>query len=468
MKKGTELELHIEKFADRGKSLAQVDGYIVFVAGAVPGDHIRARITRRKKKYAEARLLDVLSPSPLRTTPRCPYFGTCGGCKWQHVSYQAQLEAKQQSVAEALTHVGGFEHVSVQPTLGNDAIYGYRNKMEFSFGTRRWLTPAELASGEPFNKAFALGLHAPGRFDRIFDLHECHLMPEIGTRILNALRTFALEHNWLPWNLRQHTGYLRHLVLRMPVHTPDLMVNLVTNGYVPERMQALAEFFQTRFPEISTFVNTIHTGVAQTAFGETSHTIYGPGVVHEHIGPHRFEIAPDAFFQTNTRQAEQLYEVARNFADLKPEDLLYDLYCGAGTISLFMASHVAHVVGVELIASAIQNARTNARYNEVENCTFVSGDLMKIFTPAFIQKHGQPDVLITDPPRAGMHPKVVAQIATLQPERLVYVSCNPRSQARDLALLKEVYTIEAVQPVDLFPHTHHIENVVKLRRHTSA
>ncbi len=463
LKRGVEIELTIEKFADRGKSLARLDGYVVFVAGAVPGDRVRAQVIKGKKNYAEARLLDVLTPSPLRTEPRCFYFGTCGGCKWQHVAYPAQLEAKRQSIHEALIHHGHLEDVDVRPTLGAEAIYFYRNKMEFSFSAHRWLTPQEIASGEPFDTAFALGLHVPGNFYKVLDLHECHLQSEASVRLVNGVREFARMRGWKPWNIRSHEGFLRHLVIRQGTHTDETMINLVTNGYDRSGMAELAIYLRMEQPEVTTFVNTINTGVAQTAYGEAIHTVFGPGVIHDCIGPYRFEIAPNAFFQTNTRQAERLYEVARDFAELQPDDLVYDLYCGAGTISIFVAGQAKHVVGVEVVKEAVENARANALANDIENCTFVSGDLLKVFTPAFIDHHGRPDVLIADPPRAGIHPKLIKRIARLRPERFVYVSCNPLTQARDLALLQEVYTVEAVQPVDLFPHTHHVENVVQLR-----
>lgn len=466
-KRGTEIEITLEKFADRGKSLARQDGYVVFVAGAVPGDRVHARVFKRKKKFAEARLLDVLEPSTLRTNPRCEYFDWCGGCKWQHVQYEAQLEAKRQSVEEALRHTGGFADVTVAPTLPSERTFFYRNKMEFSFSAQRWLTPDEIASGDALDTDFALGLHVPGNFAKVLDLQACYLQSELSVRIVNAVRNMAKQHEWPAWHVREHVGYLRHLVIRLGSHTGEVMVNLVTNGYEEERIQIMSAYFQKLFPEITTFVNTINTGVAQTAYGDTIHTIYGPGVIHDSIGRYRFEISPNAFFQTNTYQAETLYQVAKDFADLRPTDVLYDLYCGAGTISLFVSDAVKRVVGVELVEAAVANARTNAGANGVDNCTFISGDLMRLFTPEFVRKHGRPDVLLVDPPRAGMHKKVVAQIAALRPERFVYVSCNPQSQARDLALLADHYAIEAVQPVDLFPHTHHIESVIKLRRRTA-
>ncbi len=462
MKRGTEVTLDIEKFADQGKSLARTDGYVVFVPGAVPGDRVRARVVKSKKKYAEAMLLDVIAPSELRTEPRCFYFDTCGGCKWQHVDYAAQLEAKRMSVEDALRHTGGFREAAALPTIGAEKTYFYRNKMEFSFSASRWLTREEIASGRTFDTDFALGLHVPGSFEKVLDLRECHLQSELSVRLVNAVRDHAKTHELAPWHVRTHEGYLRHLVIRHGERTGEVMVNLVTNGYDAGKIAGLAGLLQETFPEVTTFVNTINTGVAQTAFGEEIRTIYGPGVIHDRIGPYRFEIAPNAFFQTNTAQAERLYEVTRGFAGLRPDDLVYDLYCGAGTISLFLSGHARHVVGVELVEEAVENARANAVMNGVSNCTFVSGDLMRLFTPDFVREHGRPDVLVVDPPRAGMHPKVVEQIARLRPERFVYVSCNPQTQARDLALLAGHYRVEAVQPVDLFPHTHHIESVVKL------
>ncbi len=461
VKRGQTVELDIEKFADKGKSLARANGYVIFVEGAVPGDRVKAYVHRAKTNYAEAKLDTLLEPSDLRTTPRCRYADTCGGCAWQHVDYAAQLDAKRQSVEEAFLHQGGFEAVDVPPVIGADDIFYYRNKMDFDFSADRWLTADEIATGDDFDTDFAVGLHVPGNFFKVLDLQECHLQSEWSAQFVNALRTFVKARDWAPWDIRDHNGYLRHLVIREGKRTGERMVNLVTNGYNEERMGALADFLQEEKPEVTTLVNTIHTGKSQNPEGE-SRAIFGPGVIHDEVGPHRFEISPGAFFQTNTAQAERLYEVARDFADLQPDDVLYDLYCGAGTISIFMADAVQKVVGAELVESAVANARTNTAINDVTNCTFENGDLKKLFTDAFVGRHGRPDVLIVDPPRAGMHKDVVAQIAKLRPERFVYVSCNPQTQARDIDRLREVYRIEAMQPVDMFPHTPHIENVVQL------
>jgi 23S rRNA (uracil1939-C5)-methyltransferase len=462
LKKGSTLEVDIEKFADRGKSLAHVDGQVVFVQEAVPGDRVRIEVFRKRKKFVEAKILELLEPSDLRTTPRCRYFGTCGGCKWQHVQYEAQLEAKRQSVAEALEHVGGFSGLDVRPTIGSEKPYFYRNKMEFSFSADRWLTPVEIGSGMEYDTSFALGLHVPGNFYKVLDLHECHLQSSRSAEIVNAVRDFARENEWLPWDIRNHTGFLRHLVIREGERTGERMINLVTSGHDEDRMRLFAEFLQRQFPETTTLVNTVNSTVAQTSFGEAMHTVFGPGVIRDRIGRFTFEIAPNAFFQTNTAQAERLYEVARDAAELQADDVLFDLYCGAGTISIFMAAHVKRVVGVEVVEEAVQNAKANARTNGVDNCTFIAADMLSIVNPRFTATHGRPDVVIVDPPRAGLHPKVVQRLARLRAKRLVYVSCNPQTQARDLQLLGGEYRIDTVQPVDLFPHTDHVETVVRL------
>ena len=488
-RRGAEIELRLDAFADRGKSLARLGtegggrGYVVFVAGAVPGDRVRARVFKRSKNFAEARLIEVLEPSALRQDPRCEYAFSCGGCKWQHVQYPAQTDMKRDAVVGALEHRGGLDlgtlgpggtAAEVLPTLGADdrdgsgGRYFYRNKMEFSFSAGRWLTDWEIASGADYDTDFALGLHVPGRFDKVIDLHACYLQSEWSARLVNGVRAFAKANGWEPWHAREHTGYLRILAVRTPAHTEDRMVNLVTSHHDPARMAAFAAFLQAEFPETTTLVNTINGGPAQTSYGTEAHVVFGSGLVRDTLGELHVEIAPTAFFQTNTVQAEKLYAVATEAADLRPTDLVYDLFCGAGTISLWLARHVERVVGVELVEAAVENARANATANGVENATFVAGDMLDLFTPDFVAEHGTPDVLVLDPPRAGMHPKVVGQVARLRPERIVYVSCNPQSQAQDLARLFEesggAYEITRIQPVDMFPHTHHVENVVALRR----
>ena len=487
-RRGAEMTVDVVSFGDRGKSVARLDlpggiangdagersGYVVFVPGGVPGDRVRVQIGKSKKGYAEARVLEIVEPSPLRVVPRCPYADVCGGCTWQHLAYPAQLEMKREAVERLLTHTDGLDlgDVSVRPAIGADrdegsgGVYYYRNKMEFSFAAQRWLTDAEIATGEAFDRHFALGLHVPGRFDKVLDLHTCFLQSEWSARLVNGIRAFAKQRGWEPWHPYRHEGFLRHLVVRTSGTTDDRMVNLVTSARDEPRMALFADWLRAEFPETTTLVNTVNGGLANTSYGDVT-VDFGPGTVRDRIGRHDFEIASSAFFQTNTRQAEALYAVAAEMASLKPTDVVYDLYCGAGTISLFVADRVARVVGVELVEAAVENARAAAVANGVANATFVSGDMLKLFTPAFVAEHGRPDVLIVDPPRAGMHPKVVDQIAILRPERIVYVSCNPRTQADDLARLQEAtddgYRIEAVQPVDLFPHTTHTECVIGLR-----
>jgi len=460
--KGDEVILDIEQFADRGKCISRVDGYVVFVPHVVPGDRVRVRIRKRKKNFAEATLIEILSPSPRRTDPACRYFGSCGGCKWQHLDYRAQLEAKRESVESALRHHGGFADLVVPEVIGADEQYGYRNKMEFSFSARRWLTDWEIASGEELHKEFALGLHVPGQFDRVLDIHDCRLIPENLMAFVNGVRTFALEHGWTAWHIRDHAGFLRHLVVRISKHTSDCMANIVTSGRRDDRMNELADHVREHHPIVSTLVNTIHSGVAQTSMGEATHVVFGPGTISERLGSFTFEIGPSTFFQTNTAQAERLIESAIEFADISKSDTVFDLYCGCGSISLFAAQRARQVIGIELVPEAVEAANRNAAANGVENCTFVAGDMLYAFTDDFIRAYNRPDVIIVDPPRSGIHPKVVKRLVRLGAPRIVYVSCNPLSQATDLAGLSERYRITGVQPVDLFPHTHHIENIVKL------
>lgn len=465
--KGEEIILDIEQFADRGKCISRVDGYVVFVPHVVPGDKVRVRIQRRKKKFAEAVLLEVLTPSPMRTDPACRYFGSCGGCKWQHLSYTSQLEAKRESVESALRHHGGFDDIEVPAVLGADDQYRYRNKMEFSFSARRWLTDWEIAGGEVIDKSFALGLHAPGQFDRVLDINDCHLIPEDLMAFVNGIRTFAREQGWTPWHIRNHSGFLRHLVVRIARNSSECMVNLVTSSQQVERMKQLAAYIKEHHPIVTTLVNTIHTGVAQTAIGQATHVVFGSGKLSEKLGPFTFEIGPATFFQTNTAQAQRLIEKTIEFADLSSSDLVFDLYCGCGSISLFAAQKARQVIGIELVPEAVRAADENAAANNVGNCTFVVGDMLYTFSDELIETYGKPDVVIVDPPRAGIHPKIVKKLARLGASRLIYVSCNPLSQAEDLKGLCQHYKITDICPVDLFPHTHHVENIVKLELKTS-
>ncbi|MBI4879034.1 MAG: 23S rRNA (uracil(1939)-C(5))-methyltransferase RlmD [Planctomycetes bacterium] len=462
MKNGVELELCIERIVPGGYALGRFEDQPVHVPFAVPGDRVRVRVTGRRKRRLEAELLEVLEPSPLRVEPRCRYFGECGGCRWQNLSYAAQLDAKRQAVEQAFAARGLLRGVEVAPVIGAERTWFYRNKMEFSFGARRWLTAREVASGERFDRGFALGMNVPGFFDRLLDLHECHLQSELSARLVNGVRELAREQDWSAWDVRKKEGYLRHLVIRTPERSTEVLLNVVTSSHDSERMEKLAAFLRAAFPQVTTLVNTINSGVAQVAFGEAMHTVFGPGMVRDRIGRHSFEIAPHSFFQTNTVQAERLYEVARESAGLRATDLVFDLYSGVGAIALFFSDHVRLVVGLEIDAQAVAAARRAAAENGVRNATFEAVDLGSASPARVLEGFGRPDVVVLDPPRAGIHPRMAPWIASLGARTLVYVSCNPETQARDLELLAARYELARVQPVDLFPHTDHVENVASL------
>jgi 23S rRNA (uracil1939-C5)-methyltransferase len=470
MKRGDLLTLTLEDAAFEGKSVARADGLVVFVTGAVPGDRVRAELTKVKKSFCEAAAVEVLAPSPLRAAPRCRHFGACGGCRWQNVQYEAQLAFKRRHVLDAFERIGGIRGVCVQETLRSADEYFYRNKMEFSFG-ERWRSAEELASRnerQDFSpeSSFALGLHVPQRFDRVLDIEECWLQSETSVRIVNAVRRFALQNGLSVYAPRTQEGFLRNLVIRQSVHTGEIMVNLVTREEKREVMQALTEELLRFFPGITTVCNNITDRLAQVAVGDREVVYHGPGFITEQLGARLYRISANSFFQTNTRQAERLYEAARRMAGLKPTDIVYDLYSGTGTIALHVADDVRAVVGIEQVPSAVEDARRNATMNGVRNCTFVQGDLRDVLVRRrdILKPYGVPEVMMVDPPRAGMHPDVVRAILEIAPQRIVYISCNPTTQARDSALLVSAYRIQEVQPVDMFPHTFHIENIVAFSR----
>ncbi len=463
-KKGEEVTLTIEGTAYRGKGVAKVDGLAVFVYGTAPGDVVKARIIKKKKNYREAKLLEILKPSPDRVDPKCQHANVCGGCSWQHVPYSKQLEYKRQQVFDHITRLGGLEEAIVHPTIGSENEFYYRNKMEYSFSTRRWLTQEEINSDEFVDDSgFAAGMHAPGRFDKILNLNECHLQRKESFEILDFVRNYCTKHNIPAFDALKHEGFMRHLMIRNAHHTDDFMVNLVTYQDDQEFIQRLSAELLKKFPVITTIVNNINDTKSPTSIGRIEKIIHGPGYIVDHIGKHTFKIHPNAFFQTNTAQAERLYGVAREYAHLKDGDVVYDLYCGVGTLSLFMSEKASKVLGIELVEVAVENARYNAAENQVENVSFVRGDMKDVFTEEMISEFGAPDILITDPPRAGMHPDVVQRFKQLKVPRLVYVSCDSSTMARDLKELAEVYEVLEVQPVDMFPQTYHVEAVAKLR-----
>lgn len=463
LKKGDETSLVIEGAAFKGKGIGKVDGMAVFVHGSMPGDEVKVRIIKKKRNYREGKLLEILSPSPDRISPKCIHANVCGGCSWQHVPYAKQLAYKTQQVTDHIRRIADLE-TPVLPALASDKEFHYRNKMEYSVSTRRWLTEAEIHSEEYIDDSgFAAGLHAPGRFDKILNLNECFLQRKESFQILNFVRNYCIEHGIEAFDTFAKTGFLRHIMIRDSFHTNDFMVNLVTFKDEPETINNLANALLEEFPIITTIINNVNDQISPTSVGRFENIIYGPGFIRDKIGEFEFKIHPNAFFQTNTSQAEKLYEIARNYAELKEGDIVYDLYCGVGTLSLFMSQLASKVVGIELVDVAVENAKFNAIENNVENVSFIKGDMKDVFTQDVVDKFGAPDVLITDPPRAGMHPDVVTRLCELKVPRLVYVSCDSSTMARDLKILSEVYDVLEVQPVDMFPQTYHVEAVAKLR-----
>ncbi len=465
VKKGQTIEIQIESTAFKGKGVGKIDGLTVFVNGVAPGDTVEARIIKKKKSYLEAKKLRIISPSPLRIDPKCTHADVCGGCTWQHLSYHDQLQIKEQHVRDHVERIAGLNPDLVRSIIGCDNEFYYRNKMEYSFGTKRWLTEAEInADVYVDDSGLSAGLHAPGRFDKILNLRECHLQKKISFQILDFVRDYCLENNIAAFDTFTKEGFIRHLVIRSSHYTDDLMVNLVTYKDEPDTIQSLTDRLLEAFPEITTLVNNVNDQHNPTAIGRFENIIYGPGYIVDKIGSHSFKIHANAFFQTNTKQAEKLYSVARDFADLDDTKLLFDLYCGVGTLSLYMADKAKKVLGIEIVDVAVENARYNATENSVHNAEFVLGDMKDIFNDSFLEKNGHPDCIITDPPRSGMHPDVVEMFTKLKVPNIVYVSCNPSTMARDLNILKEYYEVERIQPVDMFPQTYHIEAVAKLTR----
>lgn len=463
LKKGQEVELDIIDAAFKGKGLAKVDGLAVFVPGTTPGDKVKARIIKKKKNHREAKLLEILEPSEHRIDPKCRHANICGGCSWQHIPYAKQVEYKGQQVKDHITRIGHIDGDIVKPAIASDEEFYYRNKMEYSISARRWLTEEEIKSDEYVDdSAFAAGLHAPGRFDKILNLKECHLQVPESYQILDFIRNYCIQHDIEPYDTLENTGFMRHIMIRNSHHTDDFMVNLVTYQDDQTVMEDLKEALLKEFPFITTIVNNMNDTKSPTAAGRYEKILYGPGFIVDQIGDFTFKIHPNAFFQTNTAQAEKLYDVAKDFAEIKDDDIVYDLYCGVGTLSLYMSRKAKHVLGIELVDVAVENARFNANENKVDNVSFIKGDMKDVFTQKIVDEYGAPNVLITDPPRAGMHPDVVKRLCELKVPRIVYVSCNSSTMARDLKELKEIYDIEVVQPVDMFPQTYHIEAVAKL------
>jgi len=461
-------QITVTGWGAKGKALAKVDGLVVFISGAVPGDVVDVQLTRKKKSYAEGRVTHLHTPSPERVTPFCKHFGTCGGCTWQDLSYTAQTGYKRQEVIDNLQRLGGLDLPEVPPTLVSPETRHYRNKLEFTFTAQRWITTEELASGEQFDDRSALGFHLPGRFDKVFNVEECWLQPEPSNAIRNFIRAYAQAHQLNHYHIRRHEGWLRTLTIRTTT-TGETMVLLALGHEDRAPREALFNALLRAFPAITSLLWCINPKKNDTLWDLDIQVFHGRDHLIEELRDEgfpnlRFRIGAKSFFQTNPQQTQVMYELVRTFAGLQGGELVYDLYCGAGSISLFLARHCRQVVGAEIVPEAVVDAHANAALNGITNVAFEAGDLKDLLNDAFIARHGRPDVLVTDPPRAGMHEAVVARIRELAPPCIVYVSCNPATQARDLALLKDLYRITHVQPLDMFPHTWHVENVVRLER----
>jgi len=457
VKKNGLYPLKIESLAFGGKGVSRLDDYVIFVKRALPGDEVNARIIKRKKSYAEALIESFIKKSDERITAPCPYFEYCGGCTWQNLEYANQLKYKTTIVTDALRQLPGLDSV-VKPIIPSTDSFHYRNKMEFSFAEKKWLTPQELNNPD-ISKDFALGLHVPGTFDKIIHITNCLLQSEQANQILDFVSQYTQENNMPAYGLRSHEGYLRFLVIRQSAYNGSIMVNIVT-AYKDERLKRLADILIDKFDFIAGVVNNINSRKAQIAVGEEEILLAGQNTIKDKIGPFVFDISANSFFQTNTKQAEVLYKTAITFADLKQSDTVWDLYCGTGTISLFLAQKASHVYGLEITQSAVDNAISNAKSHDINNISFIAGDVIDNMH----QIEKVPDCIVTDPPRAGMHEKVVKSILEIKPQKIIYVSCNPTTLARDLQLLKEAYSIDIIQPLDMFPQTYHIESVTRLTR----
>ncbi len=453
-------QVEIENIAAEGKSIARVEGKVVFVKEAVPGDVADLQVFRKKRNFMEAYVVKYHRYSEQRTEPFCEHFGICGGCKWQHLPYDRQLFYKQQQVVDAFRHIAGVEIPESLPILGSDPITRYRNKMEYTFSCSRWLTEEETKSDEPLEHRNAAGLHVPGRFDKVIDIQTCHHQVEPSNEIRNLLRDLALEKGLSFYNHRTNEGLMRNLIVRTST-LGEVMIILSVQFDQPE-VYELLDAVKEKYPDLTSLMYVINPKKNETLYDQDIKVWAGRDHIFEELENMKFKIGPKSFFQTNSRQALRLYQETRALADLNGEEVVYDLYTGTGTIANFMAPHAQRVVGIESVPEAIEDAKLNSKLNGITNTSFFAGDMKDIFNEQFIAENGSPDVIITDPPRAGMHTNVIEQILKIEAQRIVYVSCNPATQARDVELLGEKYRVQKIQPVDMFPHTHHVENIALL------
>ncbi|MBR5235128.1 MAG: 23S rRNA (uracil(1939)-C(5))-methyltransferase RlmD [Bacteroidaceae bacterium] len=463
-------QITITDVAAEGKALARVNDMVVFVPYVVPGDVVDLQVKRKKHSYAEAVAVKFHEYSPLRSEPFCKHFGVCGGCKWQCLKYEEQIRYKQKQVTDNLVRIGKIELPEISPILGSELTERYRNKLEFTFSNKRWLTQEEVDKDFKYDQMNAVGFHIPGAFDKVLAIDECHLMDDICNRIRNGVRDYAYEHNYTFFDLRSQEGMLRNMMIRIAEDENDrsikgLMVVMQFKIVSPEEEQLMLQLLQymaDTWPEITSLIYVINNKCNDTIGDLPIHVFKGEDHIIEEMEGLKFKVGPKSFYQTNSRQAYNLYKVTRDFAGLTGDELVYDLYTGTGTIANFVSRKARQVIGIEYVPEAIEDAKVNSALNGIDNTLFFAGDMKDILNQEFINEYGRPDVIITDPPRAGMHGDVIDTILFAEPKRIVYVSCNPATQARDLSLLDVKYKVLRVQPVDMFPHTHHVENVVLL------
>lgn len=455
--------IEITGVAAEGKSIARVNDMVLFIPFGAPGDVADVKIDRKKRSYAEGHIERITKPSTLRVTPKCEHFTVCGGCRWQHLPYEYQLQCKQQQVTDALTRIAKVELPEISPILGSSRIWEYRNKMEYTFSNKKWLTFDQLRSGEEFPDRDAAGFHIPGAFDKVLDINSCHLQDDFGNRLRLFIKDFGKQHGLRFYDLRENSGLLRTLMIRI-ASTGEIMAVMVFGEDDADNINALLSAVKENFPEITSLLYVVNQKVNDTISDQEVKIFSGSPFIVEEMENLKFRVGPKSFYQTNSLQAYELYKVVRRMAGLTGKELVYDLYTGTGTIANFVASQCRKVIGIEYVKEAIDDARINSAVNGIDNTLFYAGDMKDVLTDEFIEKHGRPDIMIVDPPRAGMHADVVKVILNAEPDTIVYVSCNPATQARDVALLDEKYCVKAVQPVDMFPHTHHVENVMLLKR----
>ena len=451
----------IDDIAAEGKAIARLDGMVLFTTHVIPGDIVDLQVTKKRKNHAEARVVRLIQPSPDRIPAFCKYFGDCGGCKWQYLPYEKQLYYKQKQVFDQLTRIGHLELPDILPILASEKDRFYRNKLEFSFSNRRWLSYEEISDGSEAKNLNALGFHIPGLFDKIIDIEECWLQPEPSNKVRNFIREYSIKNELEFYDIRNKTGFLRNMIVRTSESGGNMLIVVLFHEDTKKR-EALLNAVAKQFPELSSIMYVINNKANDTISDLDIRLFKGEDHIMEKMEDLKFKVGPKSFYQTNPTQALRLYQVVRSFAALTGNETVYDLYTGTGTIANFIARKAHKVIGIDYVPEAIEDAKINATINGIKHASFFAGDMKDILNSQFVNAHGKPDIIITDPPRAGMHDDVIRTILTTAPMRIVYVSCNPATQARDLAMMKEQYRITEVQPVDMFPHTHHVENVVLL------